>query len=314
MGYYFNHSEEIEESDNQNSDMAIDKVELTRKITDELNEEIGVPTIFINPNKRKKISLTGSKFGGIPYWDPSLPYPTDKNGNKLKLLAQFNLYEISEVCKGDVGLLPKEGILQFFLLSGSNYSYGSDFENYTNDDHFRVIYHPTINPNITVEDVQNLHIPIASASANDYEPISGEIALDFKINKKASPLYGSFKELFINKAALYGWKIDDKADEVFNDLSDCLEDEAADELYEYAYFEQNCLLGYPIFTQTDPRPDEERYTGYDTQLFQIISYDAEEGTDFIAAWGDAGIAHFFINHKKLMEKDFSDIMYYWDCS
>ena len=53
MGYYFNHSEEIEESDNQNSDMAIDKVELTRKITDELNEEIGVPTIFINPNVRR---------------------------------------------------------------------------------------------------------------------------------------------------------------------------------------------------------------------------------------------------------------------
>lgn len=34
----------------------------------------------------------------------------------------------------------------------------------------------------------------------------------------------------------------------------------------------------------------------------------------MAIWGDMGIAHFFINHKKLMEKDFSDIMYYWDCT
>lgn len=311
MGYYFNHSEEIEESDNQNSDMAIDKVELTRKITDELNEEIGVPTIFINPNKRKKISLTSSKFGGMPYWDSSLPYPTDKNGNKLKLLAQFNLYEISEVCKGDVGLLPKEGILQFFLLSGSNYSYGSDFENYTNDDHFRVIYHPTINPNITVEDVQNLHIPIASVSTNDYEPISGEIALDFSVRKTASPHYGNFKDEFIEKAALYGWKIENKTD---YDICNCLENGIGYELDDYGCHEENCLLGYPVYTQLgDPRFDDTQYAQYDTQLFQMVSYN-EEGTKFMAIWGDMGIAHFFINHKKLMEKDFSDIMYYWDCT
>ena len=45
----------------------------------------------------------------------------------------------------------------------------------------------------------------------------------------------------------------------------------------------------------------------------MVSYN-EEGTKFMAIWGDMGIAHFFINHKKLMEKDFSDIMYYWDCT
>lgn len=42
-----------------------------RKITDELHEEIGVPTIFIYPDKLKEISLTSSKFGGLPYWDKS---------------------------------------------------------------------------------------------------------------------------------------------------------------------------------------------------------------------------------------------------
>lgn len=295
--------------------MAINKIDLVRKITDELNKEIGVPTIFIYPNKQKETSLTSSKFGGIPYWDSSLPYPTDEKGNKLKLLAQLNLSEISEACKGEVGLLPKDGILQFFLLSGNDFLYGSDLNDYTNNNCFRVIYHSIINQNITVEDIQNLCIPISSSKlADDYEPITGEIGLDFKMQITSSPLYGEFKELFIKKAALYGWQIDDKPDEVFNDIFDCVGDEASDELYEYAYHEDNCLLGFPVFTQSDPRIDNERYIKYDIQLFQMVSYDAEEGTDFIAAWGDAGIAHFFINHNKLIEKDFSDIMYYWDCT
>lgn len=133
--------------------MIIDKLELTRKISAELDEEIGVNTIFIYPNKRKKISLTSSKFGGLPYWDKSRPYPTDKNGNKLKLLAQFNLREVSKECQSNIGLLPNEGILQFFLLSSDDYLYGSDLDDYTNNNHFRVIYHSSINPNITEEDI-----------------------------------------------------------------------------------------------------------------------------------------------------------------
>lgn len=293
--------------------MITDKLELTRKISAELDEEIGVNTIFIYPNKRKKISLTSSKFGGLPYWDKSRPYPTDKNGNKLKLLAQFNLREVSKECQSNIGLLPNEGILQFFLLSSDDYLYGSDLDDYTNNNHFRVIYHSSINPNITEEDILDSHIPTADSSAVDYEPITGVIGLDFKVQKKASPEYGDFKKIFIKKAAMYGWKIEEKTDG-FGDLYDCLDSDVGDELFECAHTEENCLLGYPVFVQYDPRFDDEQYAQYDTQLFQMVSYDEEEGTDFVAVWGDMGVAHFFINHNKLIEKDFSDILYYWDCS
>ena len=44
------------------------------------------------------------------------------------------------------------------------------------------------------------------------------------------------------------------------------------------------------------------------------SFDEEEGTDFIATWGDMGIAHFFINRNDLLSRNFDDIMYGWDCS
>ena len=136
----------------------MDKLELTRKIAEELNEEIGLTTIFIYPNKDKEITLTSSKFGGLPYWDDSLPYPTDNKGNKLKLLAQFNLGEIAEACHSCGGLLPESGMLQFFILPEEDCFYGSDLDDYTNNNLFRVIYHPSINPEITVEDIRDLNI------------------------------------------------------------------------------------------------------------------------------------------------------------
>ncbi len=295
--------------------MIIDKLELTRKIVDELNEEIGLSTILIYPNKRKKVTLTSSKFGGLPYWDDSKVYPTDKSGNKLKLLAQFNLDDISEYFLDRRDLLPKSGLLQFFLLSGNDYLYGSDLDDYTNDNCFRVIYHSTVNKSITREDIQALGIPTAVVAANDYEPITGEIGLDFKVTRKASPEQEDFKKKFIEKASLYGWNISETGNCVSDKLYACLEeDDVRDELDYCTYIEENCLLGYPTYTQLgDPRFEEECYSKYDTQLFQMVSYN-EEGTNFTAIWCDMGIALSFINHENLLNQDFTDIIYYWDCS
>lgn len=65
------------------------------------------------------------------------------------------------------------------------------------------------------------------------------------------------------------------------------------------------LLGYPSFTQSDPRYDT--YAKYDTLLLQIDS----DGDDIM--WGDCGVANFFINKEDLKNKDFSKILYNWDC-
>ena len=66
------------------------------------------------------------------------------------------------------------------------------------------------------------------------------------------------------------------------------------------------MLGYPFFTQTDPREYHSEQEKYDTLLFQLDS------NDFIM-WGDVGVANFFINENKLKAGDFSDILYNWDC-
>ena len=74
-------------------------------------------------------------------------------------------------------------------------------------------------------------------------------------------------------------------------------------------FGKHQLGGYPTFAQEDPRfskkPDVK---DKDFLLLQIDSDRANE-----IWWGDAGTASFFINKEKLIQKDFSDILYHWSC-
>ncbi len=73
------------------------------------------------------------------------------------------------------------------------------------------------------------------------------------------------------------------------------------------------MLGYPGFIQFDPREDKEDRKYYDTLLLQIDSDMGEDGEDYVL-WGDCGVANLFINKEALIKRDFSNILYNWDCS
>ena len=71
------------------------------------------------------------------------------------------------------------------------------------------------------------------------------------------------------------------------------------------------LGGYPCFTQCDPRENSAEYSKYDTLLLQIDSDYSNGGTKVM--FGDSGVCNFFIPGEKLKNRDFSDILYTWDC-
>jgi len=83
-------------------------------------------------------------------------------------------------------------------------------------------------------------------------------------------------------------------------------DEEREGLYVKYYGGGSKLLGYPSFSQYDPREKSELQK-YDTLLFQL---DSERGK---VMWGDMGVGNFFIPHEKLENWDFSDVLYTWDC-
>ena len=71
------------------------------------------------------------------------------------------------------------------------------------------------------------------------------------------------------------------------------------------------LGGFPFFTQEDPRDNANEYSKYDALLFQLTSESVDTGKEIM--FGDSGVCNFFIPKEKLLNLDFSDILYTWDC-
>lgn len=72
----------------------------------------------------------------------------------------------------------------------------------------------------------------------------------------------------------------------------------------------SCIGGYPDFTQEDPRSAADGTADHTILLFQLNSYT---GDDLKIMWGDMGVGNFFITPEALKKKDFSNVLYNYDC-
>lgn len=240
----------------------------------------------------EETDIYSSKLAGLPYWDLSKEYPKDSKGNKLILLAQINF----EKENFDDERLPKEGILQFFI--GDDDTFGCNFDDV--QDNWKVIYHEKIVNDITEDKIKALDIPTNKTAEDspmkkDMEPL----ALKFEKSK------GFITTITYNFENIFKDILKEKYNEEITEKN--LYFHFEDSEYEYIMnsFEAfgHKLLGYPDFTQDDIRNED---TKYDTLLFQV---DSDKGI----MWGDMGVANFFINSKDLRNKDFSKVLYTWDC-
>lgn len=89
------------------------------------------------------------------------------------------------------------------------------------------------------------------------------------------------------------------------DFEESLSENETEKLAEYFNADGHKIGGYCGFTQSDPR-DYERIKRNDIQILQI---DTDENVMF----GDSGIAHVFINKADLVNKNFENAYFYWDC-
>ncbi len=176
---------------------------------------------LINLNPEATPSLLDSKFGGLPYWNLSLPYPVDSEGNKMQLLAQFNLSQIPENDK-----LPKEGMLQFFISVNEN---------------IKVIYHETIDSSVKKEDIKSLDIP-------DSETVSGECGLSFIRAVLPINPYDEYADILLHETAM---ELDIPLDKTIRLY------ELYDDIDVWNSF--GCLLGNAYFINYDIRSKNSRY-------------------------------------------------------
>lgn len=252
------------------------------------------PFYRITTSEYEGISLTASKFGGFPYWNPNMEYPKNAKGENLVLLAQINFAEAGL----DSELFPKSGLLQFYIETSD--LYGMDLDNTTRQNGFRVIYHPetdSIVPYATlksmgIRDNTNLH------RNTDYFPMYREYALQFEPGSDYMNVSLDEFDEMVREAVreLFGREFEATVYREFGK-------DGFHYLAEHLDIAGHKVLGYPYFTQGDRRAGSK----YDTLLLQIDS----DFDDIL--WGDSGVAQFFINSDDLRRLDFSDVMYTWDC-
>ena len=271
--------------------------EKAKAIVAEVKRRTAAPCWKLTLQPEGPCGLLDSKVGGLPYWDPALPYPTDSQGNKMTLLAQLNFAQL-----GTEEPLPRAGMLQFFI--GQDDGFGIDFDQPDRQKNFRVVYHPEPNPALTLEQIRALDLP-THVEADLCTPVIREAA--FTAEKTVGymgPGDCRFEALFREAVrAVTGEDIGEKNEYQYFDKAD------RDYFYDQLSAAGHRLLGYPFFTQYDPREPEGPY---DTLLFQLDS-DMIDRKDLVL-WGDCGVGNFFINREDLLCRDFSRILYNWDCS
>lgn len=179
----------------------------------------------------KKPSVFESKVGGLGYIPHDSSFPTDSNGNQLRLLAQIDCAEIQ------LDGFMEKGLLQFWL-SDTDELYGCDFENPTNQDGFRVIYYPEVDTTVTEEEIKSKFVKNETDDDDFYIPVCAECGMTFEQSEDRYIEYDAIE--------------DDEGWELWNNLSG------------------HKVGGYPYYTQFEPRNDEQKKE-YDFLLFQLDS-------------------------------------------
>lgn len=232
--------------------------------------------------------VCSSKFGGLPYWTRGEEYPKAQDGANLYLLAQINFDQVPNLAD-----YPNRGLLQIFIKADD--TYGCSFDCEQKD--WRIVWREVFSPSLAMSEADLRAMGVKSASdekgEDEFLPFDKEYSLSFKKEITfVHPNCDDFDGVLKNAAQVLGFPVYDKSPyELFDEDSFS------------AFFDDSSkhqIGGYPDFTQNDVRRED------DILLFQMDS-DGEIG------WGDMGIANFFINPEDLINRDFSNVLYNWDC-
>ena len=239
--------------------------------------------------KPGKTELTESKILGLPYLPRDSPYPLDIDGQPMILLAQLNFANIPPIAD-----YPDQGILQFFL-SAHDELYGADLETFDSmqaQKRFQVRYfEQVVDQSELIQNFEFLRSQLSDEAL--ILPAEWECQLTFEVSEELiSPVDYQFEQIF--------------GPHFFEQFG--VDQEDSRESYWQLFSAQGHKIGgYAFFSQTDPRsqaPDEEDWV-------LLLQIDSDDTAGII--WGDLGVGSFFIPRQNLRCRDFSQILYTWDC-
>jgi uncharacterized protein YwqG len=239
--------------------------------------------VAIKATPTNDLSLEESKFGYYPFMPLDAEYPKDKEGKYMYPLAQIN-------CKDMPALndYPTSGYLQFYI-SGFDDMMGVDFDNLQAQTNFRVLYFEETDITEYKADFSFLDDVMAS----DMLPVYKPHGLTFELKEEYLGIQDARYLASENSIIKYIEQYPDYDDELYEPIYDNYGNNG------------HKIGGYAYFTQEDPRLYNEELKDF-ILLLQI-------DTDEEIMWGDSGVGNFFIHKNDLANKDFSKVMFTWDC-
>ena len=166
--------------------------------------------------------------------------------------------------------------------------YGMDFDDGENPDTFRVLYHAEV-----IQDESALQAP--PPMLRDYDDL---------LPHHPDESYPIVFELAEEVAAMTDYRFYQRFGAGFFQQFGEKEWDIMDEFGKAVRPQGHKVGGYAYFTQDDPRRPED-------PMLLLFQLDSDQRMDLM--WGDMGVGHFFIREKDLIARDFSRVLYDWDC-
>ena len=241
-------------------------------------KELEVPAIALTLEVGNKVpDEPVSTMGGSPSLPFGAQWPKCAEGRPLVFLAQVNLVEMPSLAE-----FPETGILQFFVKD--DVLFGLD------DGEFLVQF---------IEDTTNL--------VRRKAPVVGNTPFGTRLHSEGAAMKGT---LDTGQPSFGCWQVSEfeeklealgATDAVYHAL-----DEAFDEARPGFHY----IGGHPCFDQGDVRGQDDRE--FTSVLLQMGYQSNDDGWE--VCWGDAGQATFITKERDLRKRDFSKVLFNWDCA
>lgn len=207
--------------------------------------------------------------------------PLDTSGRPMRMLCAVDFSELPMLPD-----FPQTGLLRIYVKDDA--LFGMDYDEPTAQRDFRVLYDA---------DGSGL-MPQEEPGESDYFPIPLCCPCRAATLERQPIPYGNYRFDEPFSALLRRHGVADIDGEMECRLTHARE------------LQQPAIGGYAWFTQDDPRTFEKKWQRYDTLLLQIPYRDEPDAMFRI---GDGGVINFLIPHEKLKKRDFSDVLFWWDC-
>ena len=252
-----------------------------------------------------------SKLGGLPYLPHEADYPHDSQGRPLYLLAQINCAEVPPLPD-----FPHRGMLHFFISPYATlvHLWGLDYHHPDRQDYFRVLYYPEVHtdPAAVQQDFAFLPpLPTPPAAMTWTQKLLGlfkKPALHLPFQYPCAMHFTAGEQLVpLDDAALHlsGAGVPDVD---AGNWFDVLDDDFTEAYFDAIPHEGHRLGGYAHHVQEDLRIVENSpYRDY----VLLLQLDSDEANGMM--WGDLGVCHFYIHPDDLRRRDFSRVLYNWEC-